>query len=179
VMAGVMAGTRRFPCTPGGAILRGRRRLRLLLVGLTVLMLAVALAAGAVGRIGPALLALVVALIPWMAWRMSGDLDPFWLETGGGWLSVQMRRRRERFNVAGMAGADSRRLTAGEIAHLETLATSGGVAAGTGGFESHRLGEIDLYASDLAHAVLVELGERRLILTPDDPEGFLEALSSP
>ena len=101
--------TRRFPCTPGGAILRGRRRLRLLLVGLTVLMLAVALAAGIVGRIGPALLALGVALIPWTAWRMSGDLDPFWLETGGGWLGVQMRRRRERFAAA---GAEGRRLTA-------------------------------------------------------------------
>ncbi|HYX23632.1 MAG TPA: PH domain-containing protein [Thermoanaerobaculia bacterium] len=170
---------RRFPCTPGGSILRGRRRLRTLLVGLAVLMLAVALAAGVARRIGPALVALAVALVPWTAWRMSGDLDPFWLETGDGWLGVQMRRRRERFNVAGMAGAQGRRLTAGEIAHLETLVTSGGVAAGTGGFESHRLGEFDLYASDLAHAVLVDLGETRLILTPDDPEGFLEALSSP
>jgi Bacterial PH domain len=120
-----------------------------------------------------------VALVPWTAWRMSGDLDPFRLEIGGGWLGVQMRRRRERFNIAGIAGAQGRRLTADEIAHLETLATSGGVAAGTGGFESHRLGEFDLYASDLAHAVLVDLGETRLILTPDDPEGFLEALSSP
>lgn len=175
-MPAALTATRRFPCTPGGAILRGRRRLRLLLVGLTVLMLAVALAAGIVGRIGPALLALGVALIPWTAWRMSGDLDPFWLETGGGWLGVQMRRRRERFAVA---GAEGRRLTPDEIVHLETLATSGGVAAGTGGFESHRLGEIDLYASDLSHAVLVDLGERRLIVTPDDPEGFLEALSSP
>ncbi len=169
-MAVVLTGTRRFPCTPGGAVLRGRRRLRLLLVGLTVLMLAVALAAGAAGRIGPALVALVVALM------MSGDPDPFWLETGGGWLGVQMRRRRERFAAAGATG---RRLSAEEIAHLETLATSGGVAAGTGGFESHLLGEIDLYASDLAHAVMVDLGERRLIVTPDDPEGFLEALSSP
>lgn len=172
----VPTGTQRFPCTPGGAILRGRQRLRLLLVGMTILMLAVALAAGIVGRIGPALLSLGVALIPWTAWRMSGDLDPFWLETGGGWLGVQMRRRRERFAVS---GAEGRRLTAVEIAHLETLATSGGVAAGTGGFESHLLGEIDLYASDLAHAVMVDLGERRLIVTPDDPEGFLEALSSP
>ena len=75
---------RRFPCTPGGAILRGRRRLRTLLVGLAVLMLAVALAAGVARRIGPALVALAVALVPWTAWRMSGDLDPFWLETGDG-----------------------------------------------------------------------------------------------
>ncbi|HEX4962567.1 MAG TPA: PH domain-containing protein [Thermoanaerobaculia bacterium] len=175
-----MAGpARRFPCTPGGAILQGRRRLRLLLVGLAVLMLVVALAAGAARRIGPSLVALAVAFIPWFAWRMSGDLDPFWLEMGDGWLIVQMRRRRERFAIAGMGGAHGRRLTPEEIAHLETLATSGGVAAGTGGFESHLLGELDLFASDLAHAVLVDLDERRIVVTPDDPAGFLEALSSP
>jgi len=49
------------------------------------------------------------------------------------------------------------------------------VAAGTGGFESHLLGEIDLYASDLAHAVLVDLGER-----PVDPHaGRSEGFSKP
>ena len=32
---------------------------------------------------------------------MSGDLDLFWLEIGDGWLTIQMRRRRERFAVAG------------------------------------------------------------------------------
>jgi hypothetical protein len=162
---------RQFPCTPGGSILRGRRRLRTLLLGLTLLMLAVGgltLTAG--------LLALAVAMIPWTAWRMSGDLDPFWLEVGGGKLTVQMRRRRESFAVA---GAEGRRLTKDEITHLETLTTTGGVSAGTGGFESHRLGEFDLYASNLGNAVLVDLGETRLIVTPDDPGAFLEALSSP
>src|SRR6185369_9540584 len=78
----------RFESSPGGVILAGRRRLRTLLVGLTLLMLA--------------------AAIPWTAWRMSGDLDPLWLELGDGWLTVQMRRRRERFPVSGAA---ARRLT--------------------------------------------------------------------
>jgi hypothetical protein len=167
---------RRFPCTPGGAILRGRRRLRLLLVGLTLLMLAVAAATwwGA-GRFWPGLLALLVALVPWTAWRMSGDLEPLWLELDRGRLTVQMRRRRERLPLA---GATARRLDPDEVEHLERLATTGGVAAGSGGFESHRLGEIDLYASDLSHAVLVELGESRLIVTPDDPEGFLAAMAA-
>lgn len=167
---------RQFPCTPGGAILQGRRRLRTLLLGLTLLMLAVGGLTLTAGRIGPGLLALAVALIPWTAWRMSGDLDPFWLDLGDGWLALQMRRRRERFAAA---GAQARRLTPDEVAHLESLTTTGGVAAGTGGFESHRLGEFDLYASNLANAVLVDLGETRLIVTPDDPEGFLEALRSP
>jgi hypothetical protein len=112
-----------------------------------------------------------------MAWRMSGDLDLLGLDLADGRLTIQMRRRRERFTLEGAA---ARRLTAEEIAHLERLATNGGVTAGTGGFESHLLGELDLYATDLANAVLVDLGEEaRLVVTPDDPEGFLEALSSP
>lgn len=163
----------RFPCTPGGAILRGRRKLRALLVGLALFMVVVAVAAWIAGRIGPGFIALVVALIPWTAWRMSGDLEPLWLELAGGRLTVQMRRRRERFQVS---GAEARRLDPEETAHLEGLATTGGVTAGSGGFESRLLGEIDLYASDLSHAVLIDLGESRLVVTPDDPEGFLAAL---
>ena len=163
----------RFPCSPGGAVLRGRRKLRALLVGLALLMAGVAVAAWIAGRLWPGVLALAVAFIPWTAWRMSGDLDPLWLDLEDGWLTVQMRTRRERFPVS---GAPARRLTPEETAHVEGLATTGGVAAGSGGFESHRLGEIDLYASDYAHAVLIDLGESRLIVTPDDPEGFLAAL---
>ena len=166
---------RRFPCTPGGAILRGRLRLRWLLVGLTVLMIAVAVLTWVAGQRWPAVLALLVAGIPWLAWRMSGDLDTFWLDVESNRLTIQMRRRRERFPLA---GAEVRRLTPEEIAHLEGLATSGGVTAGTGGFDSRLLGEIDLYASNFANAVLVDLGESRLVVTPDNPEGLLEALGS-
>jgi hypothetical protein len=165
---------RRFSCTAGGAVLRGRLRLRRLLVGLTLLMAAVGILTLILGRIGPGIFALLVALIPWTAWRMSSDLDPLWLDLGNGNLTVQMRRRRERFPVTGAA---ARRLTPEEIEHLERLATTGGVAAGTGGFESRLLGEIDLHASNLANAVLVDLGESRLVVTPDDPGGFLAIFS--
>jgi hypothetical protein len=165
---------RRFACSPGGAILRGRSRLRRLLVGLTILMLAVAVGVWMTDQRWLAAFVVLIAAVPWTAWRMSGDLDALWLEVGDGFLAIQMRRRRERFPTA---GAEARRLTEEETAHLERLATSGGVSAGTGGFESHLLGELDLYASDFAHALLVDLGERRLIVTPDDPEGFLTALS--
>jgi hypothetical protein len=164
---------RRFSCTAGGAVLRGRLRLQRLLVGLTLLMLAVGILTLVSGRIGPGIFALLVALVPWTAWRMSGDLDPLWLDVGGGMLAVQMRRRRERFPASGV---EARRLTPEEIEHLERLATTGGVAAGTGGFESRLLGEIELYASDLANAVLIDLGESRLVVTPDDPGGFLTTL---
>jgi hypothetical protein len=121
----------------------------------------------------------VVAAIPWTAWRMSGDLDPLWLDLEGGWLTVQMRRRHERFAVSGLTAAEARRLTPDETAHVEGLASAGGVAAGSGGFESHRLGEIDLYVSDFSHAVLLDLGESRLIVTPDEPEELLAALRNP
>jgi hypothetical protein len=105
---------------------------------------------------------------------MSGDLDPLWLDVEGSFLTVQMRRRHERIPLE---GAVARRLTGEEIAHLTSLATSAGVVAGSGGFDSRQLGEIDLYASDLAHAVLVEAGESRLVVTPDEPEAFLSATS--
>jgi Bacterial PH domain len=155
-------------------VARGRRRLAALLLGLAGLMAAVAVATLAAGRPWPALAATLVAGVPWLAWRMSGDLDPLWLELDDGRLTVQMRRRRERFEVAGAA---ARRLTGEEIAHLEGLATTAGVVAASGGFDSHRLGEITLTASDLAHAVLIDLGETRLVVTPDDPAAFLAALS--
>ncbi|MES1241032.1 MAG: hypothetical protein ABUT39_05380 [Acidobacteriota bacterium] len=187
----------RFPCTAGGAVLRSRLRLRRLLVGLTVLMAGVGIATIAAGRLFPGIFALLVALVPWTAWRMSGDLDPLWLElsqrskgsslspgtgervgergNGINSLTVQMRRRHERFPIA---GAEARRLTPEEIGSLERLATSGGLVAGTGGFESRLLGEFDLYASDLANAVLVESGDLRLVVTPDDPEAFLTTLGA-
>jgi hypothetical protein len=173
---------RRFSCTPGGAVLRGQRRLRRLLGGLTFLMIGAAvvfwisLLIRGGGSWWPGLFALLGAAVPWTAWRMSGDLDLLGIELGGGRLEIELRRRRERFSVD---GAVTRRLTSDEIAHLERLATNGGVTVGSGGFESHRLGEFDLYACDLANAVLVDLGETRVVVTPDDPEGFLEALSRP
>jgi Bacterial PH domain len=164
----------RFLCTPGGAITRGRRRLRLLLLGLGLLLVLAGGFAWATGRHGAALLTWALALVPWTAWRMSGDLDVLWLDLDARTLLVQMRRRHERFPVE---GARARRLTAEEIAHVERLATAGGVVAGSGGFDSRLLGEIDLYASDLDHGVLLDLGESRLVLTPDEPEAFLAALA--
>ncbi len=170
-----MTAAERFPSTPAGSIVRGRSRLRYLLLGLTLLMVAVAVATWIADRFWPGLIALVVAFIPWTAWRMSGDLEVLWLDVDGSLLTIQMRRRRERFPLG---GAEVRRLTPGEIEHLERLATSGGVTAGTGGFDSRLLGEIDLYASNFANSVLVDLGENRLVVTPDNPEGLLEALGS-
>jgi hypothetical protein len=166
----------RFLCTPGGSIARGRRHLRLLFLALALILLAAGGFAWSTGRHWPAALAWVLALVPWTAWRMSGDLEPLWLDVLGGTLLVQMRRRHERLPIEGIEAMAARLLTPEEIAHVEGLATAGGMVAGSGGFDSRLLGEFDLYASDLSHAVLLDLGESRLVVTPDDPAAFLTAL---
>jgi hypothetical protein len=86
-----------------------------------------------------------------------------------------MRRQSE---VVPLRGAVARRLGADEIDHLQGLATVGGVTAGTGGFDSHRLGELDLYASSLDNAVLIDRGESSVVVTPDDPERFLAVVAA-
>jgi hypothetical protein len=105
---------------------------------------------------------------------MSGDLDPLWLEVDGESLHLQLRRKRVS---SPLLAPTARRLTDGEIAYLTGLTSrASGIVAGTGGFDSQRLGEFNLYASNLSRAVLVETGESRLIVTPDEPDAFVAAV---
>jgi hypothetical protein len=133
----------------------------------------VALVAAWGDRTVPALLAAGAGALALFARRMSADLDPVWLELDGARLIVQMRRQRRALEIAGAA---ARRLEPAEIGHLARLATSAGVTAGSGGFDSHLLGEIELYASNLDNAVLVTQGESSAVVTPDEPERLLAAL---
>ena len=162
-----------FRCSSGGRVAAGRRRLKGLLAAVAVLMLAVAAVTVWIGRLVPGLLAGAVAAVVLFILRMSGDLEPLWLEVAPGLLTVQTRRRWLRLPLP---PTSARRLRADEISHIEGLAAAGGVVAGSGGFDSHRLGEFDLYASDLANAVLVEAEEIRVVVTPDLPEAFLDCL---
>ncbi|MDX1644415.1 MAG: PH domain-containing protein [Thermoanaerobaculia bacterium] len=165
----------RFDCPPGGAVEEGRRRLRRGLAWLAGVTLAVGGAAAWFGRIVPALLAVGAAALVLYTRRVSADLDPLFVELDGDELIVQMRRWRETFPLA---GATARHLEPDEIEHLRRLATSARITAGTGGFDSHRLGELDLYASDLGRAVLVELDEGAVVVTPDDPVRFVVAVGA-
>jgi hypothetical protein len=164
----------RFPCTPGGAIAQGQRRLRALLGGLAILMLVMAAAAFAAGRAGAAVLALLVAAGPLLGRGLLRGAVPSGLEVQDRSLVVQTAAGRVEIPLA---GATARRLGSEEIAHLGLLASVGGITAGAGSFESHLLGELELYATDLAKAVLITAGERTLVVTPDDPESFLAALA--
>lgn len=164
-----------FPCSLGGAIAVSRRRFKILMLGMGMLMLVVAVVVLLDGRVVAAGLALGVALVSRLAWRMSGDLTPITLEVGPENLTVRTRRHPI---VIPLEGASARALTPDETAHLERLASAGGFVVATGGFDSHLLGEFDLYASNLNHSVLVEGMEHRLVLTPDDVTRFLQALDT-
>lgn len=163
----------RFLCSPGGAIGRGRRRLRWLLGSLSFFLLAAAVGAFFAGRVAPGLVALAAMAVPLYAWRTASDHETLWLEITDRQLDIRMRWRRRQ---VALVGATARRLDADEIRDLERLATLGGITAGSGGFESRRLGEIELYASDLRNAVLIEADEERLVVTPDEAGSFVAAL---
>jgi len=163
---------RRFSCTPSGVIAASRRWFSAFLLVLALLMAVATLAMVLAGRFIPALLAAGVGLVVGMTWRMSRELSLQWLEIAKGRLTVQTAS--VRFDVP-LEGAAARALEAEEIAHIRRLASTAGLVAGVGGFDSHLLGEFDLYASDLDHAVLIECGEERFVITPDNPEEFLAA----
>lgn len=164
--------TKKFFCTTGGAIAAGRRTLARLLVGLAVAMLAIAVPVWMADRKLPALLCVGIALVLWTTWRMSGDLDLFWIELTADHLTVQMRRQRL---VLPLLAPRMRRLNEAERSHIERLASNGMLTAGTGGFDSHLLGEFNLHATDVGNAVLVDTGDSRVVLTPDEPEAFIQA----
>jgi len=56
------------------------------------------------------------------------------------------------------------------------LITTAGFTLSTGGYESHRLGEFEMFATDLTNSLLLFYEETGVILTPDDPDGLLERL---
>ncbi len=163
----------KFACTPAGAVAAGRRRLRLLLLGPAALMLVLALVTWAGGGFFAGLLCAGVAILLVAAWRMANQLEPLYLELRDGRLEVRLRWRLFHLDLADASG---RLLSGEERAHLERLVSAGGIVATSGSYDSHRLGEFDLYASNLDNALLLEAGESRLVLTPDDPHGFVEAV---
>jgi hypothetical protein len=125
------------------------------------------------GSIFPGLLAGGVGVALLLAWRMASDLEPVYLKIEDGRLEVRLRWNLFHIDLT---GARARRLTAEEQTHLESLVSAGGIVASSGGYDSHKLGELDLYASDLRNSVLLEAEDVRYIMTPDDADGFVDAV---
>ena len=165
----------RFSCTPSGIIASSRRRFSYFLLVLALAMVVATVAMILAGRFVPALLAAGVGLVVGMAWRMSRELSLQWLEISESQLKVQTAT--VRFEVP-LEGATTRALERGEIDHIGRLASTAGLVAGVGGFDSHLLGEFDLYATDLENAVLIDCGEERFVVTPDNPREFLAAAAT-
>lgn len=166
--------SREFKSTPGGTVAAGMRRLGRLFAILALLMILAAIAAWFSGPLVPGLLALAVAGLVGVAWRMSHDLRPRQLILEPGQLVILTPRQRIEVPIE---GAKIRPLVAEEIRHLESLASAGGIVAGSGGFDSRRLGEFDLYASDLDNALFIQGLGARLVVTPDKPAEFLESFA--
>ena len=162
----------RYACTTGGEVAIGIRRLGLLMSVLAVAMVLAALGCWATGRLMPGVIALAVAGVVGLAWRMSNDLRPRQLHLEPGLMQIETPRQLIEVSIE---GARARRLEPDEIAHLESLASAGGFVAGSGGFDSRRLGEFDLYASDFAQALLIEGPDGRFVVTPDQVPEFLDS----
>jgi hypothetical protein len=166
--------SRSFGCTPKGVVASGQKRLARVFALLGLALLVAAGFALVTRQFFGGAIALVLTLGVFVVYRMSRELDPTKLVVEGESLAIFMRHALRRLPLA---EATLRRLTKNEIEHLAGLTNSGGFVAGAGGFDSHILGEFDLYASRLDKAVLVETLEGRVIVTPDDPEAFIATVA--
>ena len=162
-----------FVCSSGGAIARGKRLMGLLFGTVGLLMVGAAIYSWSRGSWGAALLAAALTVVTLWTWRTTGSLEPRWIEIDERAVTITTRSVLVRLP---RAGAMARVLNEEERRHLERLATMG-VTAPSGGFDSRLLGEFELYASNLETPVLVEAGDLRVVLTPDDPEAFIAALT--
>ena len=168
-----MSASRSSPAPLVERLQAGRRRLGRLLSLLALLLLAAAVLSWSSGRIFPGFLALFVAGVVGFAWRMSNDLLPRNLRFDEQTLQIETASRLIPVSIA---DATIRKLEPDEIQHLERLASAGGFVAGSGGFDSRRLGEFDLYGSDLTNAVFLQGVEGRWVVTPDEPDAFIEVV---
>lgn len=163
-----------FPCTPAGDVATGRRRIAWMFGAMGAASLFGALMAFRTRQIFAGFLALAIAIGVFVIYQMSRELNPAKIVVEGDMLTIWMRRAIRKMPLD---GAKVRALTGDEIDHLIGLASSGGFTAGSGGFDSHLLGEFDLYASRFENSVLVETEDGRAVVTPDEPAEFVTAVS--
>lgn len=167
--------TRSFSSTPDGVVAASQRRLGWMFSAMALALFGASAFALLTRQFFAAVIALILAFGVFIIHRMSRELDVTELIVENGGVSIYMRHA---LRTLPLEDSRMRRLDDDEIAHLESLTSTGGFAAGAGGFDSHRLGEFDLYASRLENAILLETTDGRVILTPDEPDEFMSAVSA-
>lgn len=64
----------------------------------------------------------------------------------------------------------------GRVGHIEKIIGNDGLGAIAGHFNSKEHGPLRIYVSDLAHSIMLEGPEEKLIVSPKDPALFIEAV---
>jgi hypothetical protein len=88
-------------------------------------------------------------------------------------LVVELRLRSVRFPLAGLASADADR---DALHHAWKVFGNDGLGAFSGRFRSKRLGNFRAYLTDTERAVVLRWPGRCLVISPDQPTYFLEAV---
>jgi hypothetical protein len=143
--------------------------------GVGVLLLTVAVVVVLFARGVPAVYGVPAAGLMMVVLALTYAMSPLRYEVDAGQLVV--RRQIGRLTVD-LAGA---RVAADPLAFrgLVRVAGNGGFFALHGWFYSRRLGMVRVYARNSTHPIVLRVARGpRLVLSPDDPERFLAALSA-
>ncbi|HNX04541.1 MAG TPA: PH domain-containing protein [Opitutales bacterium] len=95
-------------------------------------------------------------------------------EVRPGELVIQRLAWKTRIPLAGLKAT---RAAPGLMKGAIRLFGSGGLFAFTGWFRSRDLGSFRAWATDLDRTVLLDLGTRKIVVSPDSPEQFVEAVN--
>jgi len=116
----------------------------------------------AAGGVTPIALAAVLWAARIRRYRLAGDE-----------LQIELRFRTVRFPLAGLVSAAADREA---MRHAWKMYGNGGLGAYSGRFRSRRLGPFRAYLTDAGRAVVLRWPGRCLVISPDQPTYFLEAV---
>ena len=111
------------------------------------------------------------ALLPLATWLFSVR----GYEVRGGALAIRRPAGLKRFSLAGLKEA---RIDPQAMRMALRLFGNGGLFCFCGWFWNRRLGKFRAYAADPRRAVVLVWQDRKLVVTPHDPEGFVQVLGA-
>jgi len=112
--------------------------------------------------VGPVVMAAVLWAARIRRYRLAGDE-----------LLVELRFRAVRFPLAGLVSAVADREA---MRHAWKVYGNDGLGAYSGRFRSRRLGPFRVYLTDAERAVVLRWPDRCLVISPDQPSYFLDAV---